>query len=336
MIPPDELHAIPLVRIPVDLEFVRDLEAFDGPLLSEFQSSDGETFLYYWCDCSDQANRWLVVRTPREDLFRYLVGRTPLLSLILECRDGFLYVVDIDRDAEVLSAWFVYAENVPENYLPGPKSFRQPGAGIEPGFQDVSVDQKWDYEQVSAYPRKYLQAYAFHTAFGLGGDPEALVVDYRLTKGWVFGSLFERMRTNAPPPRRASLEAVAFASPGYLRFRVDPVIAEGLRDAVARYQGSRSELRRMVRELQTWTNGHQDLEESAVIKLIRRASGSVGVDGSAILSHIDTVKHAGKVLVSYFARLEFLAMNQTKKTAMLVGFPQAGEGRGEQRRRSSP
>lgn len=319
MIAPDELRAIPLVRIPVDLEFVRDIEELDGPLLSEFRSSDGETFLYYWCDCSDQANRWLVVRVPREDLFRYLVGRTPLRTLIRECRDGFLYVVDLDGKATVLSAWFVYAENVPENYLPGPKSFRQPGAGIEPGFQDVSVDQKWDYEQVAAYPRKYLQAYAFHTAFGQGGDPEALTVDYRLTKGWVFHSLFERMRASAPPRLRASLEAVAFASPGYLRFRVDPVIAEGLRYAVAQYLGRRSELRHVIEELRAWTNEHKDLEESAVIKLIQYAAGSVGVDGSAILSHIDTVEHAGKVLVSYFARLEFLAVNQAEKTAMLVG-----------------
>lgn len=321
----DKLLAIPLVRLPVELEFVRDLEEFDGPLLSEFRSSDGDTFLYYWCDCDERANRWLVVRTPRQDLFRYLVGRVSLRSLIRDCRDGFLYMVDLDGDATVISAWFVYAEKTPENYLPGLDSIRQPGAGIEPGFQDVSVDQKWDYEQVSAYPRKYLQAYAFHTAFGPGGHPEALEVDYRLTSGWIFHTLFERMRTNAPLARRASLEAVAFASPGYLRFRVDPVIAEGLRDAVARYLDRRSELRRAIDDLRDWTNRHKDLDEAAASKLIRQVSGYVGVDGSALLRHIDTVENAGKVLVSYFSRLEFLAVNQAEQTAMLVGLQQVGE-----------
>lgn len=327
MIPPDDLRAIPLQRLPVDLEFVRDLEEFDGPLLSEFRSADGETFLYYWCDCSDQANRWLVVRAPREDLLRYLVGLTPLRTLIRECRDGFLYVVDLDGAAVALSAWFVYAENVPERYLPGPGSFRRPGAGIEPGFQDVFVDQKWGYEQVTAYPRKYLQAYAFHTAFGRGGSPEALAVDYRLTKGWIFHSLFERMRTNAPPRLRASLDAIAVASPGYLRFRVDPTIAEGLRDAVARYLERRSELRQIIEELRAWTNEHANLEEAEAVELIRRVAESVGVDGLAILGHVDTVEHAAKVMGSYFARLEFLAVNQVEKTAMLVGLPQAGEER---------
>jgi hypothetical protein len=325
MIQPIEFRAIP--RLPVELVFVRDLEEFDGPLLSEFRSSNGDTFLYYWCDCNEQANRWLVVRTPRQDLFRYLVGRVTLRSLIQECRDRFLYVVDLDGDASVLSAWFVYAENIPEIYLPGPESVRQPGAGIEPGFQDVSVDQKWDYEQVSAYPRKYLQAYAFHTAFGRGGNPEALEVDYRLTSGWVFDTLFKRMINNAPPARRASLEAVAFASPGYLRFRVDPAIAEGLRHAVARYLDHRSELRRTIEELRAWTNRdeYDDLDEALMSKLIRQASESVGVDGSALLSHIDTVRHAGKALGSYFARLEFLAVNQVEQTAMLVGLPQGDE-----------
>ncbi|HEX5715858.1 MAG TPA: DUF6575 domain-containing protein [Thermoanaerobaculia bacterium] len=316
-----ELRAIPLRRLPVDLEHVRDLEEFDGPLLSEFRTSDGDTFLYYWCDCSEQSNRWLVVRTPRQDLFRYLVGRVSLRSLIRYCRDGFLYMVDLDGDATVLSAWFVYAENIPENYLPGPESILQPGSGIEPGFQDVSVDQKWDYEQVSAYPRKYLQAYAFHTAFGPGGNPETLKVDYRLTRGWIFHTLFERMRTNAPPARRASLEAVAFASPGYLRFRVDSVIAAGLRDSVVQYLDHREGLRQMIEELRAWVNRHYDLEEGAVRQLIRDASESVGIDGSALLRHIDTIEHAGKVLISYLARLEYLATNQEDHTAMLVGLP---------------
>jgi hypothetical protein len=315
-------HAIPLARLPVELEFVRDLEEFDGPLLSEFRSSKGDTFLYYWCDCNEKANRWLVVRAPRQDLFRYLVGRVTLRSLIRECRDRFLYVVDLDGDATVLSAWFVYAENIPENYLPRHDSVPQPGAGIEPGFQDVSIDQDWDYEQ---YPRKFLQAYSFHTAFGRGGNPKALDIDYRLTTGWIFDTLYRKIETNVPPAHRASLEAVSFASPGYLRFRVDPMIAEGLRNAVARYLDHRSELRRGIEELRSWTNRHEpdnDDDEAAMRRLIEQISGSLGIDGAALLSHIDTAKNAAKALSSYFARIEFLARNQVEQTAMLVGMPQ--------------
>lgn len=126
---PEEFFAISLARLPVDLEFVRDIEEFEGPLLSEFRSSDGETFLYHWCDCDERANRWLVFRVSRQDLFRYLAGRVSLRSLIQERRDGFLYVVDLDGDATLLSAWLVDADKLPENYLPGPDSVRQPEAG---------------------------------------------------------------------------------------------------------------------------------------------------------------------------------------------------------------
>lgn len=324
MIPPDEFAAIPLVRLPIELEFVRDLEEFDGPLLSEFRSSEGDTFLYYWCDCNEKANRWLVVRTPRQDLFRYLVGRVTLRSLIQECRDRFLYVVDMDEDATALSAWFIYAENIPENYLPRHDSAPQPETGIEPGYQDVSIDQDWDYEQ---YPRKFLQAYSFHTAFGRGGNPETLEIDYRLTTGWVFDTLYKKIDANVAPTHRASLEAVSFASPGYLRFRVDPMIAEGLRNAVARYLDQRFELRRGVEELRPWTNRHEsddEDEEAAMIRLIEQIAASLGINGAALLSHIDTAKNAGKALSSYFSRVEFLASNQVKQTAMLVGMPQIG------------
>lgn len=323
MIPPNELGAIPLVRLPVELTFVRDLEEFDGPLLSEFRSANGDTFLYYWCDCNEKANRWLVVRAPRQDLFRYLVGRTALRSLIRECRDRFLYVVDLDETATVLSAWFVYAENVPENYLPRHDSVPRPGTGVEPGFQDVSIDQAWDYEQ---YPRKFLQAYSFHTAFGRGGSSEALEIDYRLTTGWIFDTFYKKIDATVEPTHRASLEAVSFASPGYLRFRVDPMIAEGLRNAVARYLARRSELRRGIEELRSWTNRHEpdDEDEAAMIKLIEQISESLGIDGAALLSHIDTAKNAGKALSSYFTRIEFLALNQVEQTAMLVGMPQVG------------
>lgn len=322
MRPPEEFTAISLgSRLPIDLELVRDIEEFDGPLLSEFRSADGETFLYYWCDCSETTNRWLVVRTPPQDLFRYLVGRSSLRSLIRDCRDGFLYVVDVDGDAAILAAWFAYADKLPESYLPGPGSCRQLGAGIDPHFQDVYVDQKWDYEQVAEYPRSYLQAYAFHTAFGQGGDPGTLSVHYRLTSGWIFHTLYERMRTNAPPQLRASLEAVAFASPGYLRFRVDPVIAEGVREAVARYLVHRPELREAADDLRYWTNGHRDLDEADASALIRQTAETVGVDGLALLRHIDTPENAGKALISYLGRLDFFAVNEVEHTAMLVGLP---------------
>ena len=40
----DEIGALRLQALPVELEKVRDLEEFDGPLLSEFRSKEGEVF----------------------------------------------------------------------------------------------------------------------------------------------------------------------------------------------------------------------------------------------------------------------------------------------------
>jgi hypothetical protein len=322
---PSDFGAVKLERMPVDLTFVRDLEEFDGPLLSEFKSAEGETFLYHWCDCNAQSNRWLVVRTPRQDLYAYLVGQVTLRKLIRDCRDRFLYVLDIGGDAETLAAWFAQADRIPEVYLPTPQSKRRVEDTVESGFQDVYVGEKWDYEQVTAYPRRYLQTYSFHTAFGAGGDPKTLTVNYHLTKGFVFHTLFEKMRTNAPTQLRASLEAVSFASPGYLRFTVAPAVATGVRDAVSRYLQHAATIHSDVETIRDWSNARIKLSEATIEQIILRITELVGVDGKAVIRHVDQLGHAAKLVAAYFGRLAFLATNETGRSAMLVGLERSEE-----------
>src|SRR5690348_10319881 len=98
---------VPLPRLPIrDLEWVRDLVYFDGPLLSEFRSSNGDTYLFHWCDVDDGANRWMVFRVSRPDLVKYLFRRYPLRRLIDESQDGFVYIVDIGDNRQHLRAFW--------------------------------------------------------------------------------------------------------------------------------------------------------------------------------------------------------------------------------------
>jgi hypothetical protein len=322
--------AVALSALPVHLIHVRDIEEFDGALISEFRTagngSGEETFLYVWSDCEDALNRWLVVRTPPQILFRYLVGRTQLRDVILKCQDQFVYFVDLDPSANYHAVWHVLVNHIPVEYLPSMDSFHQRDEATLAGFQDVYVGQTWDYEDVARYPRKYLQAYYFHAAFGPGGDADPLRasgVDYRLTQGWIFHTLFERMRYAAPSAKRAKLSAVGFASPGYLRFDVDGEIAEGVRQAVVNYRESEASIEEDAKLLQRWSNGREkELQEDEVRALIFAVCKRVGLRGRDLLASVKFLPYAAKALVSYLRRIAFLNQQDLAESAMLVGLPQ--------------
>src|SRR5262249_34736102 len=160
----------------------------DGPLVSEFRSQTGEPFLYVWCDSDAQLSRWLVVRSPYQLLFKYLVGRIPLRDVILDCKDQFVYIADLDRKAIPQACWYVQVRDLPNEYRPGEQSFHPREQVIAAGFQDVYVGEVLGAaEAASTYPRRYLQTYAFHAAFGRGGSIRSMPhIRYNLTTGYVF------------------------------------------------------------------------------------------------------------------------------------------------------
>ncbi len=313
-------------RIPVDVSHVRDIESFDGALLSEFRSTKNETFLYYWCDCLDAATRWIVVRTPPPLLLAYMVGRASLRDVISGAPDGFVYLVDLDREATPQGAWLLRTELIPRNYLPAEDSFHVRDEVTQPGFQDVYLGLPWDFEEIATYPRRYLQAYAFHAAFGPGGDPRNLEVGYRLTSGYIFHHLFEKLRRNAPLEKQARLAEVAFASPGYLRFQVEPSIADGLLQSIKTYLEHRDAVDHSVRLLRAWANKRkqgQHLSEREVREEALSVCRTLGVRGTEIFEHSDSVRLVAKILTSYVSRVRFLAVQDDAHVAMLVGLTPA-------------
>ena len=60
MIPITGMH---LESFPIaDLRRSRDLIYFDGPLLSVYEHTNGEKYLYFWCDADEKVNRWMILR----------------------------------------------------------------------------------------------------------------------------------------------------------------------------------------------------------------------------------------------------------------------------------
>lgn len=313
--------AIKIGALPISLQYVRTLEALDGPLLVEFQSKAGDTFLYYWCEREQDINRWLIVRTPTQDLARYLVGVTNARELILQCRDGFVYLVDIGKTRTPINIFFIGVDSLPLHYVPTEQSYHGFAVNIDEKQQDVFISEQLDYQEVTTdYPRRYLQAYGFNALFGPHGDASTLEkIDYKLTQGYVFNTLFRNFRKHIRLDKRASLVGVGVASPGYVRFAVDPAVAADLRRAVAGYLKAVAEINGEITLLSRWVGGREVMEEPAAVRVFLGLCSRLEVDGRLILTRVDSTETAIKSVQSYLNKLRYLADNDTAQTAMLVG-----------------
>lgn len=318
-------------RLPVKLKHVRDLEAFEGPLLSEFKSSKGDTFVYYWCDNDAETNRWLVIRTPKSQLLRYLVRRTDLLDLVDNCPDQTAYVVDIDSSFAHKTVWFANVEDIPADYKPSAGAKFDLDSQVHANgkqFQDVALDEHAGLEKVSEYPRKYLQAYGFLSAFGPSGDAKNLKIHLNLTSGFVFGTLFKQVQANAAPAKRAHLTEVAYASPGYLRFTVEPTIAAAVRESIAAYIKNTTRVRELIKTLTSWSNeskATKDVTETKAAGLVRSLGTSLRFNGGDLVQRSASVRIAAKAAVSYARRVKFLAEDEADGSALLVGMTEISD-----------
>jgi hypothetical protein len=289
--------------------------------LAEFRSTTGEPFLYYWCDREGDINRWIVVRTLTQELARYFVGIATLRDLIVNCRDRFVYLLDLDRADELHAAFFIAVTALPTEYVPTERShYNSANRRDSETLQDVFVDETWDYQQVSEYPRKYLQAYGFNALFGQHGDARELrSVGYRLTQGYVYNTLFVNFGAHVPRDKRASLAEVSVASPGYVRFHVDPTVASDLRHAVTLYLANRESIDGDASFLARWANGREVARDQRISEIFVRLCTRLNIRADEILSRVETLQIAVNAFRSYLNRLAYLAQKDESKAAMIVG-----------------
>lgn len=102
---------------------IADLIYLDGPLLSHYVSPNGDDYLFYWVDCDDRDNRWLVLRVSLSGLQKYVGRELSLRQLIETPNDGYLYLVDIDNNIRYHDVKLVQPSSIPEVYLPEVDSY---------------------------------------------------------------------------------------------------------------------------------------------------------------------------------------------------------------------
>jgi hypothetical protein len=305
-----KLQGVQLPSLPGELAWKKDLEFFEGPLLAEFRNAKQEPYLCLWCDTDRQLHRWLLFRTSESELIGYLAGKVSLRRLVENPRDGFLYVNDVNGEGRTQALRLLELAEVPTEYLPGAAS---------QNTQDVLITGRGElgYESLSQFPRKYLQAYAFVSLFGKNGNPRQFSTSQKLTKGWVFHTLFEKMRR--VPEARADLDAIAFASPGYMRFKVNGETADDLRSMLRAYNEHRPNIRSWIQSVNSWANGKREMDDSTARRTLSMITKNLGVELKMLLERANTPQRSVKIVASLVRRLEFLLMAHVRDTASIVG-----------------
>lgn len=108
-------------EIPFDIKALKhkaDLIEQNGPLLSLYYNGKGDYYLFYWLDCDDRANRWMILRVSVESLYQYLSKQITLYEVIDHPADNFVWVTDIDGSGMQVGTRALPVANIPTDYLP--------------------------------------------------------------------------------------------------------------------------------------------------------------------------------------------------------------------------
>lgn len=138
-----KLNGMPITFDWAKLHKQADLIVCDGPLLSHYSSATGDQYLLYWLDRDDECNRWMIVRTNLGLLRRYVNRELPLLQVLQQPEDGFVWVADIDNDLVLTHVETLPVNLIPEDYLP------EPSAMYEFENEDPLLQEKLDVYELN-------------------------------------------------------------------------------------------------------------------------------------------------------------------------------------------
>lgn len=112
--------------MPFDISLLKhraDLIEQDGPLLSLYYNEKGDYYLFYWIDCDERANRWMILRVDNKSLYEYLDREKTLLQVVKNPSDNFVWITDIDSNGAQVSTLAMPVSSIPLDYLPGEDSW---------------------------------------------------------------------------------------------------------------------------------------------------------------------------------------------------------------------
>lgn len=215
--------------------WVADIQYFEGSLLSEYKTSQGDTFVFLWCDCSDRFNRWLVGRTSQRSLYLLtagLVGTREFFESNL--LDNNVYIIDSDGEDNIHSAYLTHLDSVASHYLPVPETYislsLMPQESVS-NYYPVLIDGDWDTKELTEMPKKFLDIFSLISRFKATAQltqsslaqTASNITNAPWKGGFSAAFFYEKLRKDFCPD--AGIDAIQYASPGYIKFSTDRAIS---------------------------------------------------------------------------------------------------------------
>lgn len=218
------------------LEFVRELEQFDGPILTELRGVPRGTYVEKWCARGDALHRFLVVRADSRAIAEYLAERLTMMELLTVGSDGIGFLVDRGRDGGPVRVTIAPLTCLPEPYLPKDTALHdrslRPSWDLTP--QSFTMGNDWSAHAFADLERWYMNAYSL--AFFMSANSEQMLPPQTIfrydLKGYSYARALAEMRTHVPKAHKARATAVAAASPGVLTIDAPTKWADSVLDAV--------------------------------------------------------------------------------------------------------
>lgn len=103
-----------------NLIHVRDIEYFEGPLLSEYKDDKENIYIKKWCSWNNVSETWLLVLTTKTNMYDYLSKNISLLNLI---QNGKKFIIETRNINGSSSSHNVMFEDIDTDYLPKNDAF---------------------------------------------------------------------------------------------------------------------------------------------------------------------------------------------------------------------
>ncbi len=235
-----------------ELEKVRDLVVFEGPLLTHFQNRHGEDFLFYWVDCDENLNRWMVIRLDETSILR-LVNRVVPIDFVIPklCRDEFVVFVDSSDNHSAQASTLVAIQNIPPEYLPEAGAYL-PAMPTKPSQRSYSVlvEGGWSVNELGKFPHVFTKVYSL--LYGLDVLHLSTFEKFPWRGGWSAKHFFDSVAAKIPSEDRPSVAAIQYASPGFMRFKLHGPTADQVSRCVANCKSKNHEIAVAFAELTTY------------------------------------------------------------------------------------
>jgi hypothetical protein len=298
-----------------NFKWVEDIQYFEGSLLSEYVDDKDDVYLFYWCDCDDLLNRWLVSRISHRSLYQ-LTSKIITIKQCIEEKvlDNYYLILDIESNDTIRNSKFIKFDNLPVDYLPEEGQYIDESLmpNTNKNSYPIIIDNYWKTQELTDFPRKFMDIYSIIKEF----DNQTTIDADR--ENWNSGissrNFYQDLRSSN---RNLEIEAIKYASPGYIKFSADRNISLEVKKNLEIYIHNRTNINALFTEIYQYIKINE-LNENGInptqlqLEWLEEKGNELisffeKPDWEWIKNNAEDVFRSVKLVMSFYRRIKYLA-----------------------------